>query len=194
MVVFEPSVLIQHGIKGIVDTIKPNTKIIFFEDCFSLNSLDIPHSTDIQSVMINTVLLSNCPRKWQQFTNSFPSANLIGIVSSFYNRKYCKRFSDCIFLSDDEPQIRKVLEKSLCKRQSGKTENYQLSERETEVLSLLAIGKSQKDVAEELFISFHTVVSHRRNIAKKLGINSVAAMAIYAVTNGLIDAPDGYNN
>ena len=44
-----------------------------------------------------------------------------------------------------------------------------------------------KEIAEELFISIHTVVTHRKNITNKLGIKSTAEMAIYDVANNIID-------
>ena len=62
-----------------------------------------------------------------------------------------------------------------------------LSERETEVLKQLVRGKSIKEIADNLHISNHTALSHRRNISDKLGIKSVAAMAIYAVVAKIID-------
>lgn len=60
-------------------------------------------------------------------------------------------------------------------------------------MKLLAIGKSNKEIADELYISIHTVVTHRKNITNKLGIKSAAAMAIYAVANNIIDLNDSLN-
>ncbi len=68
----------------------------------------------------------------------------------------------------------------------------QLTERETEVLQLLAFGHSNKDIAEKLFISIHTVISHRKNITEKLGIKSVSGLTVYAIINNLIDT-EGLN-
>ena len=64
-----------------------------------------------------------------------------------------------------------------------------LSERETEVLTLIARGLINKEIAERLGIGLTTVISHRRNIMEKLGIRSVAGLAVYALTEGLVD-PD----
>lgn len=62
-----------------------------------------------------------------------------------------------------------------------------LSDREVEVLALLAQGKMNKEIAEQLNISLTTVISHRKNIIDKLGIKSVSALTIYAVTHGYVD-------
>jgi DNA-binding NarL/FixJ family response regulator len=64
-----------------------------------------------------------------------------------------------------------------------------LSDREIEVLRLLTQGLSNKEIADKLFISFHTVVSHRKNIVQKTGIKSVSGLTIYAVSNRLIEMP-----
>lgn len=66
---------------------------------------------------------------------------------------------------------------------SGET----LSEREKEIIVSLVQGMSNKEIAEHLFISVNTVMTHRRNIARKLQIHSPAGLTIYAIVNNLID-------
>lgn len=63
----------------------------------------------------------------------------------------------------------------------------QLSEREKEVIVSLVQGMSNKEIADHLFISVNTVITHRRNIARKLQIHSAAGLTIYAIVNHLID-------
>jgi len=62
-----------------------------------------------------------------------------------------------------------------------------LSERELDVLRLVAKGKSNKDIADMLFISIHTVISHRKNITDKLGIKSIPGLTVYAILNKLVE-------
>jgi len=62
-----------------------------------------------------------------------------------------------------------------------------LSDREIEVMSLIVQGLINKEVADRLNISLSTVITHRRNIMEKLGIRSVAALTIYAVTHDYVD-------
>lgn len=61
-----------------------------------------------------------------------------------------------------------------------------LSEREKDVLRAVVRGMINKEIADALNISINTVITHRRNIVTKLGIRSVAALTIYAVTHGII--------
>lgn len=62
-----------------------------------------------------------------------------------------------------------------------------LSDREIEVMSLIVQGLINKEIADRLNISLSTVITHRRNIMDKLGMRSVAALTIYAVTHGYVD-------
>ena len=62
-----------------------------------------------------------------------------------------------------------------------------LSEREKDVVVSLVQGMANKEIADHLCISVNTVITHRRNIARKLQIHSPAGLTIYAIVNGLID-------
>lgn len=62
-----------------------------------------------------------------------------------------------------------------------------LSTREKDVVRGVALGKSNKEIAEMLFISVHTVTTHRKNISAKLGIHSPAGLTIYAILNNIVD-------
>lgn len=62
-----------------------------------------------------------------------------------------------------------------------------LSDREIEVMNLIVQGFINKEIAEQLNIALSTVVTHRRNIMDKLGVKSVSALTIYAVTHGYVD-------
>lgn len=62
-----------------------------------------------------------------------------------------------------------------------------LSKREKEIVACVAKGMANKEIAETLFISIHTVLTHRKNIAKKLQIHSAAGLTIYAIVNKLVE-------
>ncbi len=62
-----------------------------------------------------------------------------------------------------------------------------LSQREADVLRLVASGMINKQIADTLSISINTVLTHRKNITAKLGIKSVSGLTFYAMMNGIID-------
>ncbi len=66
----------------------------------------------------------------------------------------------------------------------------ELSEREKDVLVEVVKGLSNKQIADTLALSAHTVMSHRKNIARKLNIHSIAGLTIYAIVNGIISLED----
>lgn len=63
---------------------------------------------------------------------------------------------------------------------------YNLSEREIEVIRLIVGGLTSSGIADKLFISEHTVKTHRKNIFKKMGINSVSQLTTFAINNKLL--------
>lgn len=70
---------------------------------------------------------------------------------------------------------------------SGNDNSDMLSDREREVIVSLVQGMANKEIADHLCISVNTVITHRRNIARKLRIHSPAGLTVYAIVNGLVD-------
>lgn len=86
---------------------------------------------------------------------------------------------------DSGDKIRSVI-LSLKPKNEENTTKEKLSQREVQVLCEIASGKTNKEIADSLFISVNTVITHRKNISSKLGIRSASGMALYAMMNGLI--------
>ncbi|MCE2865543.1 MAG: helix-turn-helix transcriptional regulator, partial [Cryomorphaceae bacterium] len=61
-----------------------------------------------------------------------------------------------------------------------------LSERENEIITLIAEGQTNEQIAELLFLSKHTVNTHRKNIMAKLGVKNTAGIVMYAVKTALV--------
>jgi DNA-binding CsgD family transcriptional regulator len=69
---------------------------------------------------------------------------------------------------------------------SREPEISQLSPREKTIVRLVSLGYTNKQIALELFLSAHTVITHRKNIVNKLGIKSVSGLTVYAIVNNII--------
>lgn len=67
---------------------------------------------------------------------------------------------------------------------------FTLGDREKDIIRCVAKGKSNKEIADELCISVHTVATHRRNISSKLGIHSAAGLTIFAILHKLVNLED----
>ncbi len=66
-------------------------------------------------------------------------------------------------------------------------EKMKLTKREVEIMSMIGKGKNSELICEQLFLSLHTVRTHKKNIMKKLGLNSIGEMVHYAMENHLSD-------
>lgn len=92
---------------------------------------------------------------------------------------FCKEASNVILFQLDK----------IKKGKSQKSEkDIPLTDREIEVLKLIAEGLTNKEIAEKLFISSRTVDTHRRNLHQKLNIKNAAGLVNYAITNKLLDS------
>jgi len=70
--------------------------------------------------------------------------------------------------------------------------NYVLTQTETEIVRAIAQGKTTKEIAAERYLSVHTVTTHRKNIFRKLGINTAHEATKYALRAGLVDSSEFY--
>ena len=112
---------------------------------------------------------------------------LVSVMSDLWHTEH--DFADHCAIEDD------ILRPALVRMNSGgrkakavsQPETEELSDREREVLIQVVKGLSNKEIADVLFISTHTVISHRKNIARKLNIHSTAGLTIYAIVNKLVD-------
>ena len=85
----------------------------------------------------------------------------------------------------------RALETIIIQQQEEETPNI-LTQTETEIVKSIALGKTTKEIAAERFSSIHTVTTHRKNIFRKLGINTAHEAVKYALRAGLIDPSEFY--
>jgi DNA-binding NarL/FixJ family response regulator len=81
-----------------------------------------------------------------------------------------------------------LLEKSFAKDEVEDCSPTPLSPREVEIVRLIAQGLIAKEIADELSLSTHTIYTHRKNIMKKLNMNSSSELILYALNNGLVSS------
>ena len=118
------------------------------------------------------------------FFTSAKTYLLIGI--SLFPDDKNENMLDCIFsISEPLETLFQQIEQFFAS--SGDEETDELSDREKEVLRLIAMGHTNKSIAEKLFISAHTVISHRKNITDKLGIKSIPGLTVYAIIQKLVN-------
>lgn len=146
--------------------------------------------TDVKLRELKSIIIKYLP------SDSRSNHQLTATLYDIYNNedwlKLHTQVEDYIFV----PAIRRLEQAS---RQNDVTKNISsmvfknesngdvLSDRERDVIVSLVQGMSNKEIADHLCISVNTVITHRRNIARKLQIHSPAGLTIYAIVNGLVD-------
>ncbi|GAF01497.1 response regulator transcription factor [Saccharicrinis fermentans] len=187
ILVAEPSYLVRKGLSTILHELKAVTKIEETQNLDELHELlqsSAPHilliNTTISSLVGADALIKKCA----------PDARVISIFNSPLpddgNETTLSVFdSKPILLNKLRSQV-KAVQHNVTQQDNSE----ELSEREKDVLQKVALGKTNKEVANELFISTHTVISHRKNITRKLGIKTVSGLTVYAILNKLIQLED----
>ena len=107
---------------------------------------------------------------------------LIALVTSFVDASLLSKYDESISIFDD------LLDMS--SEEDEVDSQDALSQREKEIVICVVKGMTNKEIAEKLFLSIHTVITHRRNISKKLQIHSAAGLTIYAIVNKLVTLSD----
>ena len=116
---------------------------------------------------------------------------VVALVYQYVEPSVLRLYDDVIDIRDAGVVIADTLMRSGKNRSEDDNaevaSNYELTKRETAVLVQVALGKTNKEIADALCVSVHTVISHRKNIIHKTGIKSVAGLTVYAMLNNLID-------
>lgn len=151
------------------------------------------HVVNPDILIMNPVMMDYSKRMMvRHLFEDLPNMKIVALASAFFDAQQLKQYHGVIEITDDAHRIKSTLNLVLEARdsQDDDTDSAQLSDREKEVLVCMAKGKKNSEIADELSISVHTVITHRKNIVKKTGIKSVAALTVYAILNNLIDEKD----
>lgn len=147
------------------------------------------HTLDDQRITDKLTEIKNLIIKYYP-ANSSPQKNLItytliSVMSDLWHTEH--DFADHCSIEDEilRPALTNTPSASQSIQTSEETET--LSDRERDVLIEVVNGLSNKEIADKLCISIHTVITHRKNITRKLNIHSTAGLTIYAIVHKLID-------
>lgn len=119
----------------------------------------------------------------------------IALVYAVTDSGLLHHFDEQINIYDSADELNHKLER-LCKEEAEAVEGAEeddsqtLSVREKEIVVCVVKGMTNREIAESLFLSAHTVITHRRNIARKLQIHSASGLTIYAIVNKLVELSD----
>lgn len=110
------------------------------------------------------------------------------LVKNRYSVGPAPTFKHVISIYDSPEEIWSEIESASSQylKESAEPLTEELSEREKEVLVQIVRGFTNKEIGERLHLSVHTVISHRKNITRKLDIKSTSGLTVYAIMNKLV--------
>ena len=116
----------------------------------------------------------------------------IAMVCSVIDNNILKEYDENFAMCDDVDVIASKINHLLHTEEEEEKDSEQetLSQREKEIITCVVKGMTNKAIADKLYLSIHTVITHRRNIARKLQIHSPAGLTIYAIVNKLVELSD----
>jgi len=141
-------------------------------------------------LLINPVFLSVL--SLQQIRKELPHVKCVALQNALADSAALKAYDEVISIYDSEEQIAEKLT-TLIQQPEEEKHHETLSAREKEVVVCAIKGMTNKQIADKLCLSAHTVITHRRNISAKLQIHSTAGLTIYAIVNKLVDLDDVKN-
>jgi len=147
-------------------------------------------ATDANLLVIDPMLLGFHSKDFlSQLGKDHPSVIVVALVSSYLDHSMLTPFSGVIEINDTKSKVISKMNE-FAQSEATKNDDVELSKRETDVLVAVAKGMMNKEIADQMNISIHTVISHRKNITRKTGIKSVSGLTVYALLNNLIDEKD----
>lgn len=214
ILIADNSFLIRQGLKSIIEEIKYFQLAGEAEKAEDLNEKLM--LTQPQVLIIDYTSAYFCTDDIQVIKENYPNVNILAITTqqpkSVLSKAVKNGVVSHLLKSCGKEEIIEAInytakgQKFLCgkivdimvydKKHSSENvscDGIKLSDREIEVIQLISNGLGNKQIAEKLFISTHTVTTHRKNIMSKVGVNNTASLVMFAIKQNLIAHPVSAN-
>ena len=187
ILLIEPSEIVAAGITAIIAR-SPEFAIA---QTLSNPGYYNPQSSNIEIIIINPAVIDYNERFDIRSYFGKENVTIIALTHGSYEENVLRQYDGCIGIYDSAQRIVQKIKSAMEEAtQAPKSDINELSTRERDILRAVAMGKTNKEIADEFNISIYTVISHRRNISQKLGINSIPGLTVYAIMNKLVDMSD----
>lgn len=190
-IVAEPVFLVRKGLVNVINEL-PNASVVSeLELAKNLTKIFAGTGRYADVLVISSDLLKEMNlSEFKNLTSKRKSIVIVGVAKSTKDipLDFKSFFSEIVLLSDSKSVVVDKFKQILSPVSTSDeaTQVQVLTQREAQILKDVALGLSNKEIADKNFISPHTVITHRKNITKKLGIKTVSGLTIYAILNKLI--------
>ncbi|MFA6200868.1 MAG: LuxR C-terminal-related transcriptional regulator [Bacteroidales bacterium] len=177
----EPSIIITNGLISIIKQFSSlNIDIVIINEIDQIIPLLNREKYDI--LIINPLYLGSF--YLQNIKEKDYNIKFIALNNYLSDSSILKYYDETISTYDSIEQIKeKIISLMKIEIEDDKQE---LSKREKEIVVCVVKGMTNKEIANKLFLSIHTILTHRRNISHKLQIHSASGLTIYAIVNKLV--------
>ena len=192
IVIAEPSAIVRNGLETILKRL-PGGLRVQFSEITTIESL----TEDLRTYRPDILIIN--PSIPGYFTiphlkemTGCPNMKCVAMLYAPIDHSLIRYYDDHINILDSPDEIGLKLERLHAKsEEDGDGDEQQtLSAREKEIVVCVVKGMTNREIADRLFLSTHTVITHRRNIARKLQVHSARALTVYAIVNKLVELSD----
>lgn len=188
IVVAEPSVIIRSGVISVLKRLNMlNIDVAEISDISMLSVMLCKLRPDILIIDPSQLGIFSL----QQIKNDVGccAVKVIALQNTLTDSATLKHYDQTISIYDNSDTIKEKLV-GIIQSDDKSEAKQELSVREKEIMVCVVKGMTNKQIAESLCLSSHTIIAHRRNIANKLQIHSPAGLTIYAIVNKLVEIND----
>ena len=189
VIICEASEVITIGLADIIDSMAQFDVVARLDNPEHLSEKMV--ATDANLLIVNPSLLGFQNKSiLSQINKEHPQVAVVALMTTHLDHAILTPYNGVIEISDTRSKIMSKMEEFAQSETAKNADDVELSKRETDVLVAVAKGMMNKEIADQMNISIHTVISHRKNITRKTGIKSVSGLTVYALLNNLIDEKD----
>ena len=189
----EPSTIIRTGLESLLKRLQGfRIQMVEVNSVDSLFDMLRMHKPDI--LIVNPVLLGFYTLQHCKEEIGCPGMRCVALVYSACETSLLRCYDEQINIFDSPDEIKHKLNRigsdDFLDQSMSEEEQQSLSSREKEIVVCVVKGMTNREIADHLYLSTHTVITHRRNIARKLQIHSASGLTIYAIVNKLVELSD----
>lgn len=194
VLIVEPSEIIVEGLRTMLEQAGGYNLLAPMHDASSLEER-LPVLRPDMLIVNPTLLEFSSKQQLAALSAARPKMTIVALVYQYIESGVMDNFKYVIDIRQTRSSVLSLLKTAVestnttMRKENSPvdiSDDYELSNREMDVLVLVAKGLSTKEIADKLNISVHTVNSHRKNITHKTGIKSVAGLAVYAMIHNLM--------
>ncbi|PID90162.1 MAG: hypothetical protein CSA97_04340 [Bacteroidetes bacterium] len=181
--IITPHILVAEGLKKLLEVTYPGIRV----DTHTHSGPSTMDYTDtsLRLLIVDAAQAFYVPRIILSLRRKLPACAIVALEMGHTGVHHHIQFDDTINTLMTPDQVINAMRDLLTVHDKSPSAP-QLTKREMDVLKRFVMGMTAREIAEHLFISVHTVATHRKKLSQKLGIKSVSGMAIYAVSLGLL--------